>query len=86
MASKWPTRPVLLFRTANSNARDGLHFDLHCANPQAASGSAVFEVGSAEVSALLELKMGGKNMTLSQRLHGPRVGPCPESPAAPRSD
>lgn len=69
-----------------AQARDGLHFDLHCANPQAASGSAVFEVGSAQLSALLELKMGGKNMTLSQRLHGPRVGPCPESPAAPRSD
>lgn len=55
---------------------DGLHFVLRCANPQAATGSAVFTVGADNVSAVLELKMGGKNMTLSQRLHGSRVGAC----------
>ena len=55
---------------------DGLRFTLRCANPEAASGSAVFVVGASHVSAVLELKMGGKNMTLSQRLSGPRVGPC----------
>jgi hypothetical protein len=63
----------------NTELNDGLHFTLQCANPEAASGSAVFEVGAGYVSAVLELKMGGKNMTLSQRLYGPRVGPCSES-------
>ena len=63
----------------NTELNDGLHFTLQCTNPEAASGSAVFEVGASYVSAVLELKMGGKNMTLSQRLYGPRVGPCSES-------
>ena len=62
----------------SSEASDGLRFTLHCKNPEAASGSAVFEVGTSYVSAVLELKMGGKNMTLSQRLSGPRIGPCSE--------
>ena len=60
----------------DARADDGLHFVLRCLNPDAASGSAVFRVDAGQLSALLELKMGGKNMTLSQRLHGPRTGPC----------
>ncbi|GAB3656600.1 DUF3617 domain-containing protein [Ramlibacter alkalitolerans] len=60
---------------------DGLRFRLQCANPEAASGSAVFRVDASDVAAVLEIKMGGKNMTLSQRLHGRRVGPC-EGPVA----
>lgn len=63
----------------STGINDGLSFTLRCTNPEAASGSAVFEVGATYVSAVLELKMGGKNMTLSQRLYGPRVGPCSES-------
>ena len=62
-----------------TKANNGLSFTLHCTNPEAASGSAVFDVGASYVSAALELKMGGKNMTLSQRLYGPRVGPCSKS-------
>lgn len=62
----------------DAQAGDGLHFALRCANPQAASGLAVFAVEGGSLSAVLELKMGGKNMTLSQRIHGPRVGPCPQ--------
>ena len=60
----------------DAGAGDGLHFILQCANPQAASGAALFQVDDRHVSGVLELKMGGKNMTLSQRLRGPRVGPC----------
>lgn len=62
----------------DARAGDGLHFTLHCTNPEAASGAAVFEVGAGHVAAVLDLKMGGKNMTLSQRIHGPRLGACPE--------
>jgi hypothetical protein len=55
---------------------DEMRFVLRCANPEAATGSAVFNVGQYKLSAVLELKMGGKNMTLSQKLTGTRVGPC----------
>jgi len=61
-----------------AQAGDGLHFTLRCANPQAASGSAAFQVEPDRINAVLEIKMGGKNMTLSQRLHGPRIGACPD--------
>jgi hypothetical protein len=59
-----------------ANAGEKLHFVLRCANPEAATGSAVFSVSNYKLSALLELKMGGKNMTLSQKLTGTRVGTC----------
>ncbi|GAB3772017.1 hypothetical protein GCM10028796_41750 [Ramlibacter monticola] len=62
---------------SDAKASDGLHYALQCRNPEAATGSAVFELDGSRLSAVLELKMGGKNMTLSQRLHGPRLGPCP---------
>jgi hypothetical protein len=55
---------------------DGMHFVLSCANPEAASGSARFDFEAGWLSAELALKMGGKNMTLSQRVHGLRLGPC----------
>ena len=51
-------------------------FTLVCANPQAATGQARFRVGAASLEGVLELKMGGKNMTLSQRIRGPRIGAC----------
>jgi hypothetical protein len=38
--------------------------------------NAAFEVGASYVSAILDVKMGGKNMTLSQRLYGLRLGSC----------
>lgn len=63
----------------DAQAGDGLHFSLRCQNPEAASGSAVFAMDGDHLSAVLQVKMGGKNMTLSQRLHGTRVGPCPET-------
>lgn len=59
-------------------AADGLHFTLRCANPEAASGFAAVALGDGQLSAVLEVKMGGKNMTLSQRRAGRRIGPCPD--------
>lgn len=60
----------------DADAGDDVRFTLVCKNSEAATGSAAFEVGATYLSAVLEIKMGGKNMTLSQRLYGPRVGPC----------
>src|SRR5689334_9716596 len=60
----------------DTDASDGVHFALQCKNSQAASGTAAFEVDLGYVSGVLDVKMGGKNMTVSQRLYGPRVGSC----------
>lgn len=51
-------------------------FSLRCDNPQAATGSARFVLQPDGFQAELHVKMGGKNMTLSQRLRAPRLGAC----------
>lgn len=51
-------------------------FTLRCSNPQAATGVAHFALQPDGFQAVLYVKMGGKNMTLSQRLSAPRLGPC----------
>jgi hypothetical protein len=56
---------------------EGRHeYALVCQNPQAASGVAQLSVGPTRVDGVLEIKMGGKSMTLSQRITGLRVGAC----------
>ena len=55
-------------------------FALHCRNAQAASGRAMVETSDDVLTAVLDLKMGGKNMTLAQRVTGRRVGACPSYP------
>ena len=51
-------------------------FILNCCNPEAATGLAKLEHSPSGMRATLELKMGGKNMTLSQRVAGLRLGDC----------
>ena len=51
-------------------------FSLRCINPQAATGDAHFAMQAGGFQAVLHIKMGGKNMTLSQRLSAPRLGAC----------
>ena len=51
-------------------------YNLQCSNPGAATGVARVTVGRATVNAVLDIKMGGKNMTLSQRINGRRLGAC----------
>lgn len=53
-------------------------YRLACANPEAASGAAKLSADGATLVGVLEVKMGGKNMTLSQRVRGPRLGACAE--------
>jgi hypothetical protein len=62
-----------------AQSADGLHFTLHCDNPQAASGTAAFQVDAGAVAGMLDIKMGAKNMTVSQRVYGRRVGACPDA-------
>ncbi len=61
---------------AAESTADEQIFKLQCANAEAASGRASFSVTPTRFSAVLELKMGGKNMTLGQRVHGPRLRSC----------
>jgi hypothetical protein len=74
--------PLLLHRALTGcvlvpDAEDqGMRFKLQCENPEAATGSAVFDVSAGHFSAVLELKMGGKNMTVWQRVSGGRIGSC----------
>ena len=63
-----------LVRDATSDA--DARFSLLCDNPQAATGAAHFEQQPSGFRAVLYVKMGGKNMTLSQRLTAPRLGAC----------
>jgi hypothetical protein len=59
-----------------SSSETEAHFSLRCDNPQAATGVADFALQSGAFQAVLYVKMGGKNMTLSQRLSATRLGAC----------
>jgi hypothetical protein len=63
-----------LAATRSSGERS--EFSLGCKNPEAATGTAYLVASPSAVFGLLEIKMGAKNMTLSQRISGPRVGAC----------
>lgn len=56
---------------------DGDDYVLVCASARVASGTARLEaVGDDRLVGRLEVKMGGKNMTFSQRSEARRDGPC----------
>lgn len=56
------------------------HWALHCSNAGAASGEASLRTEPGRFTAVLQVKMGGKNMTLSQRVQGARRGGCDGAP------
>jgi hypothetical protein len=66
--------------TGGQSVEGRLEYALACKNPQAASGVARLSVSPTRVDGVLEIKMGGKSMTLSQRIAGPRVGACQAGP------
>jgi hypothetical protein len=55
-----------------------LRYVLVCARPDVASGEARLNIHSGRVSGILEIKMGGKNMTFAQRIDALRQGECKE--------
>jgi hypothetical protein len=59
-------------RRRGSNVRYGLV----CVNPQVASGTAQLDAAGEHIAGILEIKMGGKNMTFSQRIEALRQGDC----------
>jgi len=62
--------------TGGQSVEDRLEYSLECSNREAASGAARLTVSPTGVYGVLEIKMGGKNMTLSQRISGARLGQC----------
>ena len=55
---------------------DTIRYLLVCRSPQVATGTARLDAGPGRVTGLLEIKMGGKNMTFSQRVEAARQGEC----------
>lgn len=56
----------------------GIDYALSCASPQVATGYAHFDTAPGRFTAILEIKMGGKNMTFSERIEAVRHGDCHE--------
>jgi hypothetical protein len=53
-----------------------IRYRLVCASPQVASGTARLDIAGERIAGILEVKMGGKNMTFSQRIEAVRQGDC----------
>lgn len=58
-----------------------LQFDIACEGKNAAKGRAVYLLSTENFEGRIEMKMGGKNMTMTETQRGRRIGPC-----APRSE
>jgi hypothetical protein len=79
--------PILLHQAfagcvlaGGQTVEDRAEYTLECSNREAATGVAHLRVSPTGVNGVLEIKMGGKNMTLSQRITGPRLGACRSAP------
>ena len=75
-----------LSRCPASNVhQDGsvLTFDIVCEGINAARASASYTLAETTFRGRITMKMGGKNMTMSETQVGRRVGACPETPPRP---
>jgi hypothetical protein len=71
----------------SSNIReDGgtLTFDIVCPGVNEARGLAKYAIGPQSFDGEIDMKMGGKNMTMTERQSGHRVGDC-RAPNSPRT-
>lgn len=59
---------------------DELTFDIVCEGHNQAIAWAKFRLWSDRFAGAFDMKMGGKNMTMTERQAGRRIGPCKESP------
>ena len=65
---------------AETRSGGTIRYVLACASPQVATGAARLDAASGRISGSLEIKMGGKNMTFSQRIDAVRHGDCAPVP------
>jgi hypothetical protein len=59
---------------------DTIRYLLGCESPQVATGIARLNIGPSRIVGVLEITMGGKNMTFSQRIEAARQGECELAP------
>lgn len=59
---------------------DALAFDIICEGENQGVASAIFNLGGDRFSGVITMKMGGKNMTMTERQTGKRTGTCSEQP------
>ena len=59
---------------------DTIRYLLGCKNPQVATGIARVDIAPGRMMGVLEVTMGGKNMTFSQRIEAARQGECEPAP------
>jgi hypothetical protein len=53
-----------------------VRYRLVCASPQVASGTARLDAAGGRIAGILDVKMGGKNMTFSQHIEAVRQRDC----------
>jgi hypothetical protein len=64
-------------KLGDESRRDNtIRYLLVCASPQVATGVARLDASPGRVAGVLEIKMGGKNMTFAQRIAAVRQGEC----------
>jgi hypothetical protein len=63
---------------------DWLSFEIVCSGGNAATASATYTLAAERFEGRIAMKMGGKNMTMTETQVGRRIGPC-KPPGAPRS-
>ncbi len=66
-----------------SNVRqdqDSLKYSIACEGKNAAQAHAVYVLSPQNFQGRIEMKMGGKNMTMTETQRGRRIGPCEPTP------
>ncbi|WP_287958354.1 DUF3617 family protein [Filomicrobium sp.] len=61
----------------NSSDSGALRFDIVCPGTNRGQASATFDLRGDRFEGRITMKMGGKNMTMTEVQSGHRVGPCP---------
>jgi Protein of unknown function (DUF3617) len=61
---------------AETRSGGTIRYVLACASAQVATGAARLDAAADRITGSLEIKMGGKNMTFSQRIDAVRHGDC----------
>jgi hypothetical protein len=61
---------------AGNRSHDGMYYPLICDGGQETTGAAELHTVADGIHGVLEIQMGGKNMTFSQRVEAMRQGDC----------
>lgn len=62
--------------TNTKSSMSSLSFDVACQGVNAASGHALYDIMPEQFRGRIEMKMGGKNMTMTEVQVGHRIGGC----------